>query len=244
MEALNSESVQPKSTLSDQTPPLHQQANLASEAATETEREPSPEVIIKPGTAVGPVTLGRRTVFEMESILESLNVDELLESIEEEESKASEVKTEGQKEESLDDVLGEDLEDVVSSINQTMNSLSSVPSEEIPCVVLFDFDARSSEEVTVRQGEFVTALQDGEEWVKIRTADGREGFVPFTFIQVIGGEGRRVRAIYDYAETGDGRLQLHIGDILTVTEESEGWFEGFNEQGDTGWFPQSYVELL
>ena len=89
MEALNSESVQPKSTLSDQTPPL-QQANLASEAATETEREPSPEVIIKPGTAVGSVTLGRRTVFEMESILESLNVDELLESIEEEESERAE----------------------------------------------------------------------------------------------------------------------------------------------------------
>ena len=245
---LVSEPIQPVSTLPDQTTSIRQPENLpSSEAPKENEasdREPSPEVIIEPGIASGPVTLGRKTVFEMESILESLNVDELLESIEEEESKASEVKASNQREETLEDVLGKDLEEVMDSMMQTTAPLETVSGEEIMCVVLFDFEARSPEEVSVREGEFVTALQDGEEWVKIRTADGREGFIPFTFIQILGGEGRQVRAIYEYTEAGDDRLQLRVGDVITLIEEAEGWFEGYNERGETGWFPQSYVELL
>ena len=213
----------------------------SSEAPKENEapdREPSPEVIIEPGATLGSVTLGRKTVFEMESILENLNVDELLESIEEEKSKPSEVEPSTQREESLEDVLEKDLEEAMDSMVQT------VPSKDIQCLVLFDFEARSSEEVSVTKGEWVTALQDGGEWMKIRTADGREGFVPLTYIQMPGGERQQVRAIYEYTEAEEGLLELHVGDIITITEVVDEWLEGYNENGHRGWFPASYVELL
>lgn len=246
----NPASISSESLPVNQSVPINQDLSSPCEAPKEedpADREPSPEVSDQPVTGPGQITLGRKTVFEMESILESMDVDDLLEAIDEEgESKASGTKQSqpSRREESLEGALDNDLEEVVGNMLQMESIQPTQSTEEIPCVVLFDFEARSPEEVTVHEGEFVTAIQDGEQWVKIRTIDGREGFVPFAFIQILGGQGRQVRAIYDYSEPGDDRLQLRVGDVITLIQEAEGWFEGYNERGENGWFPQSYVEML
>ena len=61
-------------------------------------------------------------------------------------------------------------------------------------------------------------------------------------MQTIEGSSRRVRAIYEYAEEGENRLPLFVGDVITLIDEAEGWFEGYNESGRFGWFPQNFVE--
>lgn len=53
---------------------------------------------------------------------------------------------------------------------------------------------------------------------------------------------RRVRAVYEYEEDADDRLPLFVGDVITLIDEADGWFEGYNESGRFGWFPQNYVE--
>ena len=56
----------------------------------------------------------------------------------------------------------------------------------------------------------------------------------------------QVQALYDFeAQPGTGELTLITGDILTVTrtDVGEGWWEGTNTKGESGLFPEAYVEV-
>ena len=56
----------------------------------------------------------------------------------------------------------------------------------------------------------------------------------------------QVQALYDFeAQPGTGELSLTSGDILTVTRRDvgEGWWEGTNGKGESGLFPEAYVEV-
>ena len=56
----------------------------------------------------------------------------------------------------------------------------------------------------------------------------------------------QVQALYDFeAQPGTGELSLTSGDILTVTRKDvgEGWWEGTNNRGESGLFPEAYVEV-
>lgn len=55
----------------------------------------------------------------------------------------------------------------------------------------------------------------------------------------------KVQALYDFeAQPGTGELSLTSGDILNVTRRDvgEGWWEGTNAKGESGLFPEAYVE--
>ena len=57
----------------------------------------------------------------------------------------------------------------------------------------------------------------------------------------------QARALYDFdAEPGSGEVSIRVGDILTVTRSDvgEGWWEGSTPQGQTGLFPEAYVEEI
>ena len=56
----------------------------------------------------------------------------------------------------------------------------------------------------------------------------------------------QAQALYDFeAQPGTGELNLISGDILTVTrtDVGEGWWEGTNAKGESGLFPEAYVEV-
>lgn len=56
----------------------------------------------------------------------------------------------------------------------------------------------------------------------------------------------RVRALYDFTgEPNTSEISIKSGDILilTRTDVGEGWWEGTNEKGQTGLFPEAYVEI-
>jgi sorting nexin-9/18/33 len=56
---------------------------------------------------------------------------------------------------------------------------------------------------------------------------------------------RQVRAIYDFdAEPGTGEVSIRSGEVITVTrtDVGEGWWEGTRPNGQTGLFPEAYVE--
>lgn len=56
----------------------------------------------------------------------------------------------------------------------------------------------------------------------------------------------RVRALYDFGgEPNTSEINIQAGEIivLTRTDVGEGWWEGTNSRGETGLFPEAYVEL-
>jgi len=56
---------------------------------------------------------------------------------------------------------------------------------------------------------------------------------------------KQVKAIYDFdAEAGTGEISIRSGELLIVTRRDvgEGWWEGTRPNGETGLFPEAYVE--
>ena len=56
----------------------------------------------------------------------------------------------------------------------------------------------------------------------------------------------QVHALYDFEGQADtGELTIKCGETLTVTrtDVGEGWWEGMNMQGQSGLFPEAYVEV-
>nr|XP_005896033.1 PREDICTED: endophilin-A2 isoform X3 [Bos mutus] len=52
------------------------------------------------------------------------------------------------------------------------------------------------------------------------------------------------KALYDFEPENDGELGFHEGDIITLTNQiDENWYEGMLD-GQSGFFPLSYVEVL
>lgn len=61
---------------------------------------------------------------------------------------------------------------------------SSPPKKGLRRVrVLYDFQARNSKELTVRQGEEVSVLLDSRQWWCVRNSEGSIGFVPSTIVE-------------------------------------------------------------
>lgn len=52
--------------------------------------------------------------------------------------------------------------------------------------------------------------------------------------------------LYDFeGQPGTSELSIYTGEIVTVTSQDvgEGWWEGSNQQGQSGIFPAAYVEV-
>ena len=59
---------------------------------------------------------------------------------------------------------------------------------------------------------------------------------------------RQVKAIYDFdAEIDTGAISIKTGEVLTLslrTEVENGWWVGWRENGEYGYFPEAYVEEI
>jgi len=58
---------------------------------------------------------------------------------------------------------------------------------------------------------------------------------------------RQARVVYDFdPQSGTGEINIRVGEVLQITrtDVGEGWWEGTNPRGDSGLFPEAYVEEL
>ena len=55
-----------------------------------------------------------------------------------------------------------------------------------------------------------------------------------------------MQVLYDFeGQSGTSELSITTGEILTIISKDvgEGWWEGSNQQGQSGIFPAAYVEV-
>ncbi|KAG0198886.1 hypothetical protein BGX28_007724 [Mortierella sp. GBA30] len=134
-------------------------------------------------------------------------------------------------------------------------SASNASVNQVQAHVIYDYEATSPGELTVKTGDVVTVVEgdDGSGWVTCQLHGSTSGLVPAAYIEIeqfyeAASEAapvQQVRALYDYDAQSDLELTIRQGDILVLTSMdcSEGWWEG-TLRGVTAQFPASYVELI
>ncbi|KAL6050853.1 actin binding protein [Balamuthia mandrillaris] len=139
-------------------------------------------------------------------------------------------------------------------------------------VAVFDFEGQSEHELSFYKGQFIllTECEEGSDWWRGRTDEGREGLFPCTFVQVLTTEGEqqrqaqqqqqqqqqittsflgeltyKVKGLYDFVPQVEGELSFHAGEIITLLDYREGeeWWKG-RVGNRVGLFPANYVEVL
>lgn len=60
------------------------------------------------------------------------------------------------------------------------------------------------------------------------------------------GQGLQAKALYDFEPQAAGEISIWANETVTVINKNvgEGWCEGINSRGETGLFPEDYVEML
>ncbi|HDS1579382.1 SH3 domain-containing protein [uncultured Stenotrophomonas sp.] len=93
-----------------------------------------------------------------------------------------------------------------------------------------------------RAGQIVEVGVRDEEWPAfawVRTNDGRAGWAPVAWLQLL--DDGRAEALCDY----DAReLDVESGEMVKLHHEHGGWWWSERANGATGWLPARELELL
>jgi SH3-like domain-containing protein len=75
-------------------------------------------------------------------------------------------------------------------------------------------------------------------WIWCINADGKEGWVPESFIKRDGDEGTAIQE-YNAIE-----LSVEEGETVTIREEVNGWYWVTDSDGNAGWVPITHITPL
>lgn len=148
-----------------------------------------------------------------------------------------------------------------SSRSSSSSSSSSNDAAQPPSVkVLFDYMARSRQELSVVAGDTLELVsKEDADWWEIR-AGTKTGFVPATYLQqkeeefheqglsmeellMAGGLERTATVLYEYAQQSRDELTVHEGDIVEVisASDSDWWEVKLSSTEKTGLVPAAYL---
>lgn len=115
---------------------------------------------------------------------------------------------------------------------------------------LYDFDARTSKEISLRAGDPVVFIKQKESFAEVENLRTKKtGLVPFNYLAIVLiGDDSSIsfathQALYDFKPRNDQEIELKAGDDIKVTlERNDGFYEGINTRSDNfGLFPSSHV---
>lgn len=98
-----------------------------------------------------------------------------------------------------------------------------------------------SDPLALEQNECVVVLAHDTEWpafVWCTSASGKGGWVPESYLRILGGEGWALRP-YSARE-----LTVAAGEELLLLDEEGGWFWAENALGEQGWVPAQHIAAL
>lgn len=103
-----------------------------------------------------------------------------------------------------------------------------------------DYSPASSAPVILEAGDKVTITDKATSyagWVWCVGPDGKEGWVPETYLDRSGGEG-----VANQAYSGD-ELAVSAGDEVRALYDEAGWYWCLNGEGESGWVPGDHLEI-
>jgi hypothetical protein len=131
--------------------------------------------------------------------------------------------------------------------------------------ILFDYEANSKTELSVVAGDVVTILNtDNDEWWEAELK-GKVGFFPKTYCELIkdtankkgtlkdakssaksdSSDDRRAEVLFAYEARSESELTIKPGTTIKILSTSdEEWWQGERDDGETGYFPATYVKLI
>ncbi|KAI8811057.1 hypothetical protein BJ742DRAFT_798073 [Cladochytrium replicatum] len=155
-----------------------------------------------------------------------------------------------------------------SSPNNTIIRNQPISSNISRAIAQFGYEAQADNELTVREKEELEVLgEDADGWIKVRSTNGREGYVPSSYIKIMAGGLRTptapklaarpsvsakastqtVKAVYDYDASESSELSFRAGDTIEIIEatdaSADAWWEGkLARTGRTGTFPVVFTQ--
>ncbi|KAJ3315817.1 cytoskeletal protein binding protein [Boothiomyces sp. JEL0838] len=119
---------------------------------------------------------------------------------------------------------------------------------KIVAKVLYDYEAQTDEELTIKEGGILLITDDTDQdwWTAYERPldtfqEGRTGLVPLTYVE----EATPiciVNAIYDYDAQTDEEITIREGDLIRIYEKVDAdWWFGKHDH-DVGLVPSTYVE--
>ncbi|KAG0992490.1 hypothetical protein G6F26_009102 [Rhizopus arrhizus] len=118
------------------------------------------------------------------------------------------------------------------------------------CKALYDYDARTEDEITVKENDtlYVIEKEDDDWWkAQLKQASGEEGgpigLVPAQYLEEVTPIGR-VRADYDYQAQQEEEISFEEGDEMDLLERDDpDWYLVKHIHGQVGLAPSNYVQL-
>ncbi|XP_067133417.1 vinexin-like isoform X4 [Centruroides vittatus] len=160
----------------------------------------------------------------------------------------------------LDDVILNKCEDNIrQSSSKSPNGNSSLSLQNVPVspnkvVILYDFIAQSSRELSLKKGDVVNIQRRiDKNWYEGKI-DGKTGIFPVSYAEPVSSKSSQrlskkyikgwARAKFDFIAKNPVELTLYKDDMVSLIREVDSnWYEG-NLNGKTGIFPISYVEVV
>ncbi|XP_046860243.1 protein BZZ1-like [Xenia sp. Carnegie-2017] len=110
------------------------------------------------------------------------------------------------------------------------------------CVILYDYDATSEGDLTVKAGQRMTLINSSSsDWWE-GSYKGSVGFFPASYAMKVREKEVILKCLYDFDGEEEDELSISEGQILVLIEdEGNGWMVGRAVDGE-GIFPSTYVE--
>lgn len=152
----------------------------------------------------------------------------------------------------------EDFEGDVQKLNRIENkvkniivAMGGVPGIMKKAKALFDFEPIEATQLKLQQGDVIILLDDEDPEWWLGEKNGKSGYFPKTYVEILEEKrpalmigAQKAKALFDYEAKGESELTMKVGDIITLTSvDGEEWWEG-ELNGNIGFFPKLYVELL
>eukprot|EP01117_Protostelium_nocturnum_P004462 TRINITY_DN1606_c0_g4_i1.p1 TRINITY_DN1606_c0_g4~~TRINITY_DN1606_c0_g4_i1.p1 ORF type:complete len:445 (-),score=127.67 TRINITY_DN1606_c0_g4_i1:602-1936(-) len=112
-------------------------------------------------------------------------------------------------------------------------------------VVLYDFDATSSEEISIKEGDVIRIiLKDPSGWWEAEL-NGKIGYVPSNYLEEKASSDVNIAvALFDYEGNGDEDfLSFKKGDTINILQKGDQWWEG-ELDGEIGWVPSNFLQNM
>ena len=107
---------------------------------------------------------------------------------------------------------------------------------------LYEYTASDDTEISFDVDEIIVVHKiDDSGWWEGESR-GHRGIFPGNYVELL--SPKRCRVKFEFTAENDDELTINVGDIITINSDTEGWFSGTNDKGQSGMFPANYVELL